>query len=48
MRGSDTWRGIKVSEFELAQLERRGKQLAEEVRRQNQPAAIYGTKKAFQ
>lgn len=43
IRASDTWRGIKVSEFELAQLERLGKQLAQDLQRENQPAVKPGS-----
>ena len=43
IRASETWRGIKVSGFELAQPERIGKQLAEQVRRENQPATQPGS-----
>jgi hypothetical protein len=39
IRASDSWRGVKVTEFEDAQLRRLQKQLAEEQRRNTSPAA---------
>ena len=37
IRASDSWRGVKVTEFEHAQLQRLQKQLTEELRKETSP-----------
>lgn len=39
IRASDSWRGVKVTEFELGQLKRLQKQLGEAHRKDNEPVA---------
>ena len=39
IRSSDSWRGVKVTEFELGELKRLQKQLADAHRKDNEPMA---------
>ena len=43
IRASDTWRGVKVTEFELGQLKRLQKQLAEGHLKENKPVVQKGS-----
>ncbi len=43
IRASDSWRGVKVTEFELGQLERLQKQLEEAHRKDNEPLVHQGS-----